>query len=375
MVKPFVKWPGGKTTELEIIHQYLPKRINNYIEPFLGGGACLFSLKKEEYNQAFVNDFSFELVSLYNLIKERNQLFHQYLIEIWDLWSYFGELSKKYYELVRELYQQYKVDELSKEVLVIEIEKFVDRKRSEVGANLPRYFLVELDSLLNELKKSIYSKLDKIKRNEYKKGNLPEEDYSKNIEASFRASVYTYFRSIYNQRLVIKISHEQHIALFFFLREFCYSSMFRYNRNGGFNVPYGGVTYNSKAFDNKIEYLWTNSLQEILQQTNIYNLDFEQFLQNISIREDDFVFLDPPYDSDFSTYAGNAFGIKDQERLAQYLLTKCRGKFMLIIKNTDFIYQLYNKPCINIIGFNKEYSVSFMDRNDKKVEHVLITNY
>ena len=36
MIKPFIKWPGGKSSELNIIHQHLPAQINNYIEPFLG---------------------------------------------------------------------------------------------------------------------------------------------------------------------------------------------------------------------------------------------------------------------------------------------------------------------------------------------------
>ena len=48
---------------------------------------------------------------------------------------------------------------------------------------------------------------------------------------------------------------------------------------------------------------------------------------------------------------------------------------MMIIKNTDFIFNLYNKDGINIRMFDKEYLVSFMNRNDKKVTHLLITNY
>ena len=48
---------------------------------------------------------------------------------------------------------------------------------------------------------------------------------------------------------------------------------------------------------------------------------------------------------------------------------------MMIIKNTEFIYGLYNKRGIHISTFDKEYLVSFMNRNDKKVTHLLITNY
>jgi DNA adenine methylase len=376
LVKPFVKWPGGKTTELEIIHQYLPVKINNYIEPFLGGGACFFSLEKTQYNQAFVNDFSTELILLYRLIKEKNQVFNHHLQDIWGLWNFFGAYSNQHYLQLRSLYRCFKQDELKKDELKVEIERFVENTRSDIEGAIPESLTLNKEQLLKELKKSLVSKFENTKKNEAKKGDLPEVDYPKNIEASIRASVYTYYRFLYNERETYMVSQELHIALFFYLREFCYSSMFRYNRSGGFNVPYGGASYNSKAFTNKIEYLWSEALQEILVRTSIFNLDFEQFLQSISIHKDDFIFLDPPYDSDFSTYANHSFASTDQERLANYLLNVCPCKFMLIIKNTDFIYQLYNnKPGIKIIGFDKEYSVSFMDRNDRKVEHIIITNY
>ena len=58
-----------------------------------------------------------------------------------------------------------------------------------------------------------------------------------------------------------------------------------------------------------------------------------------------------------------------------FMIKECKAKWMLIIKNTDFIYDLYNKDGINIRTFDKEYLVSFMNRNEKKVTHLLITNY
>ncbi|WP_084787741.1 DNA adenine methylase [Anaerobacillus alkalidiazotrophicus] len=375
MVKPFVKWPGGKTAELEIIHQYMPRSINNYIEPFLGGGACFFSLDKDRYQQAFVNDFSDELISLYLFIKDRNELFRSYLLDIWELWCYFGTFSDRHYEVLRDLYGRYKSEQVTKEQLKEEVSEFVEGNFDDILCVVPHSLNLNSHRLIRELKTSIASKMTNTKNNEGKKGDLPEEDYRKNFEASIRASIYTYYRFLYNQREQYQINREMHIALFFYLREFCYSSMFRYNQSGGFNVPYGGASYNSKAFINKIEYLWTNELHNVLQNASIFNLDFEHFFEAIPLHEDDFIFLDPPYDSDFSTYANHSFASDDQIRLADFLLNRCGSKFMVIIKNTDFIYQLYNQPGINIIGFDKSYSVSFMDRNDKKVEHIIITNY
>ena len=48
---------------------------------------------------------------------------------------------------------------------------------------------------------------------------------------------------------------------------------------------------------------------------------------------------------------------------------------MLIIKNTDFIYNLYRNNGFYIKSFDKKYLVSFQNRNNKDVEHLIITNY
>ena len=151
--------------------------------------------------------------------------------------------------------------------------------------------------------------------------------------------------------------------------------MFRYSSRGDFNVPYGGIAYNSKLMTKKLNYYRSKPLRDHFANTKIYNLDFEDFLRNVRPSVNDFIFLDPPYDSEFSTYAQKEFSREDQKRLADYLIKDCRAKWMLIIKNTEFIYGLYNKPGINISTFDKEYLVSFMNRNDKKVTHLLITNY
>ena len=131
----------------------------------------------------------------------------------------------------------------------------------------------------------------------------------------------------------------------------------------------------TENFQKKIDYLKSNVLQDLLRQTSIENLDFEEFLKRHSPKSDDFVFLDPPYDSEFSTYAQNEFNKADQIRLASHLINDCRAKWMIVIKNTEFIASLYSDKGLNIKPFDKTYLVSFMNRNDKHTEHLLITNY
>ena len=72
-------------------------------------------------------------------------------------------------------------------------------------------------------------------------------------------------------------------------------------------------------------------------KTKIYNLDFEKVLNKFELNENDFIFLDPPYDSEFSTYDQNSFDKNEQIRLADFL-KNTKACWMLIIKKTDFIY-------------------------------------
>jgi len=151
--------------------------------------------------------------------------------------------------------------------------------------------------------------------------------------------------------------------------------MFRYNKSGAFNVPYGGIGYNRKNLAKKVDYLQSKGLVQHLSKTTIDNLDFEEFFAKNKPQKGDFIFLDPPYDSEFSTYAQNEFTRADQARLANYLINSCKANWMMVIKNTDFIYGLYSKEGININTFDKKYLVSFQNRNNKEAEHLIITNY
>ena len=161
-------------------------------------------------------------------------------------------------------------------------------------------------------------------------------------------------------------------ATYFFLREYCYSSMFRFSNNGEFNVPYGGMSYNNKFLINKIDEMFSVEMHNYMADTTIQQNDFEDFLNQYEFNDRDFIFLDPPYDSDFSTYDQNQFDRNEQIRLRDFL-THTNAKWMLIIKKTDFINELYRD--FHVYEYGKNYMVSFKNRNDKNVSHLLITNY
>lgn len=69
IAKPFLRWAGGKRWLLKSINEYLPtNEINNYHEPFLGGGAVYFYLHHK--NENFISDLNTELTDTYLALRE-----------------------------------------------------------------------------------------------------------------------------------------------------------------------------------------------------------------------------------------------------------------------------------------------------------------
>lgn len=64
--KPIVKWAGGKKQILAQIRRRLPKTIDTYYEPFVGGGAVFFALaNRKAFKRAVINDSNKELMDTY----------------------------------------------------------------------------------------------------------------------------------------------------------------------------------------------------------------------------------------------------------------------------------------------------------------------
>ncbi len=374
-MQPFIKWPGGKQEELKIIIPNLPGDINRYIEPFVGGGAVYLELiDNRNIVEYLINDKSVELVNLYECIKEQNDEFFSKLRAINHNWILLGDIVEKHAKELIERYMDFKRDKVTDMEYEDYLVSFIIKNSSELNGLLETDFNINLKNFIDELKRNLINKTKRMKKIEREKGELPERDILDNFEAAFKSAFYMHFRHLYNNVEKYNINKPFATAIFYYIREYCYSSMFRYNKSGHFNVPYGGISYNRKDFETKIHKLSDEKLVAHLNRTTIKSMDFENFLNEIKPEEGDFIFLDPPYDTDFSTYAKNKFDQKDQIRLANYLKTT-KANFMLIIKNTDFIYSLYSDSSFNIRSFDKKYMVSFQNRNDKRAEHLLITNY
>lgn len=89
LVKPFLKWAGGKYKSSKIIEQFLPKSIkkskiiDHYFEPFVGGGGLFFYLSNHySIKNAYINDINKELILTYNVIQKDVEPLIEYLDDI-----------------------------------------------------------------------------------------------------------------------------------------------------------------------------------------------------------------------------------------------------------------------------------------------------
>lgn len=110
LVAPVVKWVGGKRQLIDEITPLLPKKIEFYCEPFLGGGAVLFSMQPPK---AIVNDLNRDLMIVYEVIRDNVEELIESLKKHENTADYFYEirdmLSNSATEFIKDLYSDYDV--------------------------------------------------------------------------------------------------------------------------------------------------------------------------------------------------------------------------------------------------------------------------
>lgn len=373
-MQTLIKWPGGKTREFPYIKDLIPP-FERYIEPFFGGGGIFFQLKPKK---AIINDICEELTNFYSLLKDENERknfkkgLYEYVINWEKIPKYIGIFENK----IEDLYEKYKKDEIDKQELTKAINDILIKEEDCFNGLFLKKFCLDEQNLLKQIISNLISKIHRTREIERQRGKLPKGDLHKNIETAFRSGFYMHFRDVMNfNGNKYKISLPKKIANYYFIREFCYGSMFRFNANGYFNIPYGGIGYNKKDFRNKVDYIFSDEVKNLFKNAVIKNQDFEKIFNDYKFSKKDFIFLDPPYDTDFSDYEKKSFDKKDQERLAECLY-KTKANFILIIKKTPFIYNLYkNKKGIKIDKFAKTYLYNVKGRNDREVEHLIVYNF
>lgn len=150
------------------------------------------------------------------------------------------------------------------------------------------------------------------------------------IEVRNEREFYYAQRTEFNRLIETKnFNTSKSAQLFYYLNRTGYNGLCRFNRNGGFNVPFGR--------HKTINYIQDfSAYKSVFAKWKFTNEDFAK----IPLDVNDFIYADPPYDVDFRQYAKNGFAWSEQERLAVWL---SQQKCPAIASNqaTDRILELY----------------------------------
>lgn len=187
----------------------------------------------------------------------------------------------------------------------------------------------------------------------------PEERVENKNEA-----LYYKIRDMFNHKIE---SEYLEAVVYFFINKTAYSGMIRYNAKCEYNVPFG-------RYKNLNTKLITDKHYELLKRTEIYNYDYSEIFNMAG--NNDFIFLDPPYDCVFSDYGNEAyrdgFGEDEHRRLANdFANLSCKS--MLVIGKTALTEELYGKYIVE--EYDKSYAVNIRNRFKADAKHIIVTNY
>lgn len=250
-----------------------------------------------------------------------------------------------------------------------------------LGGGALFFYLAPNNAIINDINKNLINFYCDVKNNYSKiREELLEIEaiYKKNRNAfdELKAQLPNDRVNDANEKLYYKIrdmynglcdSEFSFGTIYYFINKTAYSGMIRYNSNGHFNVPYGRY----KNFNTS---LLTEEHHNLLEQTEIFNNSYEDIFA--LAKEDDFIFLDPPYDCVFSDYGNesmkNGFGEDRHRKLAEdFKNLKCKA--LMVIGKTQLTEELYGD--LVVAEYEKSYAVNIRNRFKSESKHILVANY
>jgi len=196
-----------------------------------------------------------------------------------------------------------------------------------------------------------------------------KNEWKKTYYAKFNKDGFNKLKKDYNQ------SENKNVLDLYIMLIYGFNRMLRFNSKGEYNLPVGNVDFNRNVYDALINYFAISRNRKL----NFSNLDFIDFFKKIKFKENDFVYIDPPYLITFSEY--NKLWNKETEKklidLIDYLddinvnfaisnVTHYKGK----------VNELFLKWSEKYNSFSiKSNYISYHDNTRKKFNEVLVTNY
>lgn len=144
-------------------------------------------------------------------------------------------------------------------------------------------------------------------------------------------------RETFNELIRLKkFKNKQAASIFYYLIRTGFNGLCRFNNKGEFNVPFGQhktIRYKTGFLEYKTPF----------KKWDLQSGDFEA----LKLKTNDFLYVDPPYDVEFTKYNRIDFKWQDQERLAEWLLGH-KGPIVASNQATDRILELYQDLKFNV---------------------------
>lgn len=194
-------------------------------------------------------------------------------------------------------------------------------------------------------------------------------------------AVITYFLEFQNTKeeyYRIRDEYESHspaeaAARFIYLNQTSFNGLYRVNRQGKYNVPYGFRQHWSYDCERILQ------TSEKLRNTNIVCSDFEA--NKYRIKENDLIFLDPPYTvshnhNGFIEYNKNLFSIEDQKRLNRFInYIKRKGAYYILTNAAhEAILEIFNKEEDRTLELPRKSLIGGKNANRTEITEYIFTN-
>lgn len=240
-----------------------------------------------------------------------------------------------------------------------------------VGGGALLFELSPKKAVINDSNKELINVYNVLRNEEkFKKMCSILNTYEKNNSEEFYYELRNKDR---NKSSFDRLSDYKRAGRTIYLNKACFNGLYIVNSKNEFNVPFGKKT---KVNTYDIGNLITVSNYLTMNDIKILNVDFEDSVKDA--QKGDFIYFDPPYDSEtsiFNSYTEDGFGKEEQRRLAKvYKELSNKGCYvMLSNNNTTLIKELYKDFNIHIIEAKR--SINSNGKKRGKVEEVIITNY
>lgn len=235
-----------------------------------------------------------------------------------------------------------------------------------VGGGAVFWYLEPKSAIINDLNKNLIECYKSVKF-DYNTISSELDELVKNYSVDLHHTKFYELRDMFNG---IRDREYSQGTLYYYINKLVVSGLMRYNSKGYLNTPY---SHNS-TFSRKV---LTKKHSDLLQNTEIYNLDYKSLFDLIKPNKDDFIFLDPPYvDTNNNVYGNDDKSIFDnnsQKELSEFFKSTS-AKCLLIINDCDIIQELYKNYIVD--SYDKNYSINIKGRQvTKGSKHLIIKNY